>query len=260
MKKIYGYHPVESVLRQKTIRAGTLYLASDSGRARRIADSARAAGIRLNRCTRSELDGMISGGIHNGVILVYEEIIREKNCRPSLDQLIESENESVLIVVLDEITDPHNLGAVLRSADLFGVDAVVLPGRRTARENETVTKTSSGASLYVAVHTVPNLARFLDRCKENRFWVFGADITGIPVHKADFGGRTVIVMGREGAGLHALVRKKCDSLVAIPSGGHVDSFNVAVAAGIVLYEIRRRCDFQFAGRKEMAAMPPDIST
>ena len=150
---------------------------------------------------------------------------------------------TALILFLDEISDPHNLGAILRSADQFGAELVVLPTRRAARETQTVTKTSAGASLYVPVCSMPNLAAGLELAKEADFWVYGADLGGRRLDEVGIEGRVALVLGSEGGGLRRLVRERCDALVRIPSGGHVDSLNVSVAAGILMYEIRRQQRF-----------------
>ncbi|HTP57849.1 MAG TPA: 23S rRNA (guanosine(2251)-2'-O)-methyltransferase RlmB, partial [Spirochaetia bacterium] len=155
---------------------------------------------------------------------------------------------TALVLVLDGIMDPQNLGAILRSADQFNVDLVVIPSRRSAQENQTVAKVSSGASEYVPLVVVPNLATTLDLLKERGFWIFGAEAEGKSTASLDLNGKVCIVMGSEGAGMHRLVREKCDFLVSIPASGHVDSFNVSVAAGILLYEARRQQGFPHIGK------------
>ena len=159
------------------------------------------------------------------------------------ERLAEISSPSALILLLDEISDPRNLGAILRSADQFRVELVILPTRRAARETQAVVQTSAGASLYVPVASVPNLAAGLEAAKEAGFWVYGADLGGRRLDSVSFEGRVALVLGSEGAGLRRLVRERCDALVRIPSGGHVDSLNVSVAAGILMYEIRRQQDF-----------------
>lgn len=142
-------------------------------------------------------------------------------------------------MVLDGITDPHNLGAILRSADQFGADLVLIPERRSVQANETVVKVSSGAAQYVPVAVVTNLNRELEYLKKNGFWVYGADMKGNSSYEEKFSDRTVIVMGSEGDGMSSLVKKNCDYIVSIPMQGHIDSLNVSVAAGILMYEYRR---------------------
>ena len=141
--------------------------------------------------------------------------------------------------MLDGITDPHNLGAILRSADQFGVDLVIIPERRSVQANETVQKVSSGAAQYVKMSVVTNLSREIAYLKENGFWVYGADMSGNSSYEEKFSKRSVIVMGSEGDGISQLVRKNCDYITSIPMQGHIDSLNVSVATGILLYEYRR---------------------
>jgi 23S rRNA (guanosine2251-2'-O)-methyltransferase len=142
-------------------------------------------------------------------------------------------------MVLDGITDPQNLGAILRSADQFAAELVVIPSRRSARETETVSRVSSGASVYVPLAIVPNIATALERLKESGFWIYGADIAGEPLDRVSFSEKACLVMGSEGFGMRRLVREKCDHLIRIPASGHVDSFNVSVAAGILMFEVNR---------------------
>lgn len=162
--------------------------------------------------------------------------------------LADASDRSGLILVLDRITDPHNLGAILRSADQFGVDCVILPRRRSAETNETVARTSAGASNYVRTIRVPALVRTLASLKAAGYWVYGADVNGEDVSTVSFPPKSVLVMGSEGQGLSDLVRRCCDALVRIPIAGHVDSLNVSVATGILLYEIQR----QFRERSQSA--------
>lgn len=151
--------------------------------------------------------------------------------------------DTALILILDEITDPQNFGAILRSADQFSVDLVVVSSRKSAGKNETVVKVSSGAAVYVPVAVVANIGHAIETLKKYGFWVYGADMSGISILKTNLSGKTAIVMGSEGKGLHRLIRERCDALISIPSNGHVDSFNVSVAAGIIMYEIRRQQGF-----------------
>jgi 23S rRNA (guanosine2251-2'-O)-methyltransferase len=193
----------------------------------------------------AELTRLCGSPAHKGAVLALE-----KAPAPATDLrgwLSSFRRDTALALVLDHLMDPQNLGAILRSADQFAAEPVVVPSRRSAQETETVAKVSSGASAYVPLVVVPNIPTALDLFKENGFWIFGADIAGDPVSGADFRGRTCLVMGGEGPGMRRLVREKCDSLVRIPSAGHVDSFNVSVAAGILMYEVRRQQGFPSPG-------------
>jgi 23S rRNA (guanosine2251-2'-O)-methyltransferase len=141
---------------------------------------------------------------------------------------------------LDSITDPHNLGAILRSADKFEADLVITTERGAAGETETVAKTSAGASVWVPLLTVTNLVRTLKDLKTAGYWVYGARMDGQAAWDTAFTPKTVLVLGSEGKGLRRLVEESCDYFVGIPAGGHVDSFNVSVAAALLLYEFRRK--------------------
>jgi 23S rRNA (guanosine2251-2'-O)-methyltransferase len=146
----------------------------------------------------------------------------------------------VLVLLLDEITDPHNYGAILRCCDQFGVDLVLSRNRRSAKNADIVSKTSAGALSWVPQAETANLIRALDDLKKAGFWIYGADMEGEPVYKKDLSGRTALVLGSEGSGISRLLCESCDSMIGIPSLGRVDSLNVSVAAGVLLYEVQRQ--------------------
>ena len=151
-----------------------------------------------------------------------------------------AQRPAVLAVVADGVTDPANLGSITRSADQFGADLVVVPRRRTARVSDTVMRMSAGAAAHVATVTVANVAAALAQLKAFGCWIYGADLKGDPVDLVRFPPRVALVVGAEGGGLHTLVRSRCDHLVRVPTAGQVDSLNVGVAAGILMYEVRRQ--------------------
>lgn len=159
---------------------------------------------------------------------------------PQLSKKIAVLGEDSLVVVLDGITDAHNLGAILRSADQFVVSLVMVPAHGTARRTETVGRISAGASAHVPMVEVKNLSRAVELLKGAGFWVYGADGRGESLSNCTFAGKTALVMGSEGKGIARLLRENCDRLIAIPTRGHIDSLNVSVAAGILMYEIRRQ--------------------
>ncbi len=203
----------------------------------------------VRRIQRSELDALAGAAGHRGAGLLPAAagVARSPpEAAPAAglrERLASISNPTALILLLDEINDPHNLGAILRSADQFGVELAVLPTRRAARQTQAVVKSSAGASLYVPVLSVPSLASCLEQVKEAGFWVYGADLDGRRLDTLSFEGRVALVLGSEGSGLRRLVRERCDELVRIPTGGHVDSLNVSVAAGILMHEIRRQQGF-----------------
>ena len=149
------------------------------------------------------------------------------------------ENRSI-VVVLDSITDPHNVGAVLRSCDQFGADLVIMPERRSAIESEVIDRSSAGASAWVPVSVVQNLVRSVELLKKAGYWIYGADAGGEDVVTADFASKAVLVMGSEGEGIARLLKESCDTIISIPTCGRLDSLNVSVAAGVLLHEMRNR--------------------
>jgi 23S rRNA (guanosine2251-2'-O)-methyltransferase len=159
------------------------------------------------------------------------------------DALHSIQSSSPLILLLDELNDPHNFGAILRSADQLAVDLVVTTLRRSVSETPAVIRASAGASRYVPVIAVANLVQALETCKSGGYWIYGADVEGEILSEQRFEGPVALVMGGEHRGLRRLVREACDFLVRIPAAGRVDSFNVSVAAGILLYEVRRQQEF-----------------
>ena len=154
------------------------------------------------------------------------------------------ENEKNLtVVILDRVTDPHNVGAIIRSCDQFGASLVIIPEHNSANDiagNEVISRTSAGASAWVSVAIVNNLVRAAEQLKEAGFWIYGADAGGDTCGKIEFAKKTAIIMGSEGSGISQLLEKQCDSIVSIPTCGKIDSLNVSVAAGVLLYELYRR--------------------
>ncbi len=239
-KVIYGFHAIEEALRAGKGR-GTLHVSRKSGRIEALIQLAEQKHIPVKHAGDDSLAKLAGKGVeHRGAVYVQTVTKKRfKDLQEFLDSVEEQHQQDTLVLVLDGITDPQNLGAILRSADQFGVDLVVLPERRSAKVNTTVNKTSAGASSYVPVIVVKNLRRSISDLKEAGFWVYGADVEGSPLHTVDFAGQAVLVMGAEGKGLSRLILEECDHTATIPTSGHVDSLNVSVAAGIILYEMRR---------------------
>ena len=237
MNYLTGFHAIEELIKSGKAR-GPL-LVSDAGpRARAIIDMAVAAHIPVNRTGAHELERVARG--HRGIALTIDD--NAGAVETTVESFIASleEGQSALAVILDSITDPHNYGAILRSCDQFGVDLVVVAARRAAKDSETVSRTSSGASAWVPVATVPNLVRAAGLLKDAGFWIYGADMAGKKVYEHQFPARTALVMGSEGEGVAKLLRATCDEMVGIPSLGRVDSLNVSVATGVLLYEVVRQ--------------------
>lgn len=232
---LYGVHPVEEALRSGARSFGALYLAegAQGGRLRAIEQLARLQGLKIRRIHQRALDRMAGGGVHQGVVAAVEAR-RTHDLEEVLQAL--AGRESALLVVLDGVQDPHNLGAVIRNAALTGVAAVLVPKDRAAGVTPVVEKVAAGGLEHVDVVRIGNLAQTLRRLKEEGFWIFGAagDPGAEDLDKVDFPGRVVLVFGEEHQGLRRLTREHCDRLVRIPSTGVIDSFNLGTASGIIL--------------------------
>jgi 23S rRNA (guanosine2251-2'-O)-methyltransferase len=236
---VVGFHAIEELLKSGK-RRGVLYVSAGGSRRQELEQLARRRGYAVRRVPERELEEYVRGSRkeHRGAVFLAE---RDKGPVRDLQSFLDHQDRpGTLVLALDGITDPHNLGAILRSAEQFGVDVVVLPARRSARVNPTVEKVSAGASNYVRTVTVTNLRRALGQLKEAGYWVYGADAAGAPLWDAELQGKTVLVMGSEGKGVSEVVRRECDQLLRIPTSGRVDSLNVSVAAGVLLYECYRR--------------------
>ena len=234
---LVGYHAIEEALRAK-VKNAVLYVSGANRRITSLVAQARGIPITVKSVSHREMDLLTASDQHRGIALL---ILEAQQRRSSLNSfLTESSAPSRLVLLLDGITDPQNLGALLRSADLFSVDLVVLPERRSAHPNPTVAKTSAGASNYIQWISVPNLVRSVETLKKAGYWIYGADIKGKPPAECSFEGLVALALGSEGRGLSRLMQESCDTIVSIPTAGHIDSLNVSVAGGILLYEVRRQ--------------------
>ena len=227
------------------LRLKILY-AKQGPRVKKILAQAEKLFVAIEQRTDAELDKLTASlpeylQNHRGIILI-DERPQEQSPKLSVDALLAglASREKAFVVVLDSITDPHNTGAIIRSADQFAVDAVVLPERRSAGDFQTVSKISAGAAAWVPLLYTANLVRTVEELKRNGFWVFGADAQGDPLPHTKFPDKTVLIMGSEGSGISRLLKASCDSFTAIPTSGKLDSLNVSVAAGILMYEVRRQ--------------------
>ena len=252
MEVLYGLHPVEEAVRSGARRLDCVLLARERGDARldRLAQLCRDSGLRVTLESRDQLTRLARTDAHQGVLalvrerafLTIEDLLAPQ---PVTDNAARNSAEirpaHRFFLALDGIEDPHNLGALLRTADGAGVDGVILPERRSAPISATVAKTSAGASEHVRIARVTNLVRALEQMKQANLWVLGLDQRGTPDYM-DFDFRTdcVLVLGREGEGLHDLVKKTCDRLLRIPMAGAVSSLNVSVAGAVVMYEAMRQ--------------------
>ncbi len=231
----------EAIKREK----GVLYISRKEGRSGELAELAKNHGVSIRRVSDKELT-LLAGNGHRGFALETHETSKKDLIR-TLDELIADAEENTLVLLLDGITDPRNLGAILRAADQFAA-AVVVPRRRSAgKDSDSVSRASAGAVEWVSCIEVPNMARACEELKQGGFWIWGADMSGNPAPSVNLKGRTALVMGREGEGLHRLIKERCDGLIRIPTGGRIDSLNVATAAGILMYEARRQQSFPYRG-------------
>lgn len=237
--RITNLHAIEELLKRGNVSAELivdLKRGQIKSRLTHLVDLAERSGVPVVFASAEEINRSFGRGEHRGAVLKLEASAGV-SLKSALKQLREPQQ---LVLVLDSITDPHNLGAILRSADQFGADAVVIPAHGSAKETETVAGVSAGASAWVTVTVESNIRNAIDLLKKEGFWVFGADMQGKPITQIRLEGQIAIVLGSEGKGLRRLVKENCDGLISIPSSGHVDSFNVSVAASILMYEVRRQ--------------------
>jgi 23S rRNA (guanosine2251-2'-O)-methyltransferase len=232
---IYGVNPVLEALRAGTVRR--LRVSATAGdRVREIRERAAKTGIAVVVVQPADLDRAAKGGVHQGVAADVDEA-RDYDIR----ELVAGARGAPLIVVLDGIEDPHNLGAILRTADAAGVDGVVRQTRHAARLDGAAAKASAGAVAHVRIANVVNIARAVNALKEAGVWTVGLDASATASYdQIEFTQPTAIVLGAEGQGLRRLVRETCDRLASIPMQGHVGSLNVSVAAAVVLFEAVRQ--------------------
>ena len=201
----------------------------------RLASMAKEKGAVVKEVDSKKLDFMCGGANHQGVAAYVAA--HEYASVEDIFAYAEEKGEAPFIVVCDEIEDPHNLGAIIRTAECAGVHGVIIPKRRSASLNFTVGKTSAGALEYMRVARVSNLASTIDELKEKGCWVYGADMDGTDYKKTDFSGAVVLGIGSEGKGIGKLIRQKCDAIVSLPMKGNINSLNASVAAGILMYEV-----------------------
>ena len=244
---IYGIHPVEAALKARGRAFEYVAVASGRRDARieQVVAACRTAGVAVRFEPRIQLDRLVGTAAHQGVVAVTAS---KQYCDVS-DILAERRGKHAFVVVLDGVEDPHNLGAILRTADAAGADGVLLPERRAVGVTATVAKASAGASEHLRIARMANTARTLEELKVKNLWIVGLDERAPQAYDAiDYRMDCALVLGAEGKGMHDLVRRKCDFLVSIPVLGEVPSLNVSVAAAVVMYElVRQRKDSSASG-------------
>jgi 23S rRNA (guanosine2251-2'-O)-methyltransferase len=238
---VYGLHAVESLLKHNPDSILQLFVLQGRADERLAGVLKRVAqrGIPVAELSRAELDEK-SGGVHQGVVALCRELKLEKS-EGFLKQLLDGLERPPFLLVLDGVTDPHNLGACLRSADAAGVDAVIVPKDKSALMTPTVRKVACGAAEVIPFIAVTNLVRCLETLKQRGVWVQGAAGEATQsIYKTDLKGALAIVLGSEGTGMRRLTRETCDGLFSIPMAGEVSSLNVSVSAGVCLFEAVRQ--------------------
>lgn len=233
---IFGRNPVSEAIRSgRAIDSVLVAKGNVNGAITGILAKAREKKIRIKEVDPKKLDFMCAHGTHQGIAAVvaaceYKEL-------EDIFALANERGEAPFIIVLDEIEDPHNLGAIIRTAECSGAHGVIIPSRRSASLTFTVSKVSAGAVEYVPVVRVPNIPSVLDTLKEKGVWVYGADMNGEDYRKCDLSGAVALVIGNEGKGIGRLVREKCDVIVSLPMKGKLNSLNASVAAGVLMYAV-----------------------
>jgi 23S rRNA (guanosine2251-2'-O)-methyltransferase len=238
MSVLAGIHAVAEALKACPDRIERICIARGQGnpRVQEIIKEAQQKHVRISFEEKSWLDRKAEGFRHQGILCYAAEMDTYDS-----EEILDRSKFPGLLVVLDGVEDPHNLGAILRSAEAAGADGMFLPRHRSAGLSAAVVKASAGAASHAKVARVPNIAQLIESLKKRGFWVVGLDAASdLPIWKTDLTGPTVLILGNEGSGLHRLVREKCDFTVSLPIQGNVRSYNVSVAAGIALYEVLRQ--------------------
>ncbi len=236
---LYGANTAEEILKSGRRKVFRLYVSEGSleGKAKIIVSLARKAGCPVDFMNPRSLDHMAKGGNHQGIILEVEPV-QTLTLSEALARI--KDPKKTVWAGVDGITDPMNLGAIIRSAACFGVSAIILPERRTVGLTPSAQKTASGAIEKVDMVEVGNLNQTIIELKKKNFWIYGADMKGKPVDKMDFAFPVFMLIGSEGEGLHQKTMEHCDELVSIPQKGGVESLNASVAAGVLFYEISKK--------------------
>jgi 23S rRNA (guanosine2251-2'-O)-methyltransferase len=230
---IFGMNPVLEAIRSHPDRIHYIAVAKGA-HTNRVFDAAKKAGVPVRILPPEQIDRLAGRGVHNGVVADVSEADYA-----DFDALIALE-ETKFVLILDGITDPQNFGAILRVADGFGVNLVVIPQHDSVGLTPAAVKASAGASEWIPVAQVTNLARSIEELKKREFWIYGASANGEPPTAIDFRGKVALVLGSEGKGIRRNVLEHCDRIVTIAMLGRVESFNVATAAAVLCYEVRRQ--------------------
>lgn len=234
---ICGRNPVIEALKSGAA-LDMIYMEGNGGSLSVIRRLAKEKGIPIKDVKEDKLKKLSGGASHQGVAAVGA--CGEYVTVEDILEVSQKKGTPPFIIICDEIEDPHNLGAIIRTAETSGADGVIIPKRRSAGLNATVFKTSAGAASYVPVARVSNLAAAIDKLKENGVWIYGTDADGSDYSETDLTGSCGLVVGSEGFGISRLIREKCDFMMRLPMLGKINSLNASVAAGIFMYEILRQ--------------------
>lgn len=234
---ICGRNPVLEALKSES-SLDTIYINGEGGILGRIRSMAKQNGIVVKEVSSQKLSQMTDGASHQGVAATIS--CAEYVTVEDILEISEKKGTNPFIIICDEIEDPHNLGAIIRTAEAAGADGVIIPKRRSASLNSTVHKTSAGAASWVPVARVSNLAAAIDKLKESGVWIYGTDASGENYDGVDLKGSIALVIGSEGFGMGRLIKEKCDFLLKLPMNGKITSLNASVAAGIFMYEAVRQ--------------------
>lgn len=240
MAHIFGVLPVLEALRSGGRRIERILIADSARheRLREVLEAAKRAGVPVRREPRAALDRLSNNANHQGVIAMGAAASYADE-----SQVLSGITPGTTFVLLDGVEDPHNLGAIIRTAECSGASAVIIPERRAAHITEVVAKTSAGATEYLPIARVTNIGAFIEQLKRRNVWVVGVEQSGeMKYTDYDYTGAVALVFGGEGHGLHRLVRERCDVIVSIPMRGRITSLNVSVAVGVVLFEAMRQRD------------------
>lgn len=258
---ITGFHSIEEKIRSLSKNKDNasnykLFYSKPGPRVKKILAAAQDAGVTAEQTDDKKLDDLVKDldetlQDHRGIVMTIAGAKKSAENLVDFDFWIKKHSASSegtgkstreTVVILDKITDPHNVGAIIRSCDQFGASLVVIPEHNSASNiasNEIIGRTSAGASAWVPVAIVKNLVRAAEQLKQAGFWLYGADAGGEDITGLSFAQKSAIIMGSEGSGIDALLQKNCDTIVSIPTCGKIDSLNVSVAAGVLLYEVYR---------------------
>lgn len=254
MKVVTGFHAIEEKIlslqkQNDKIKDYQIFYSKAGPRVKKILEAAKKFGVKVTQCDDKTLDGKVTDldeslQDHRGIVLEMNgDSGKQKNLIDFDEWLkVNGESEKSTVMILDRVTDPHNVGAIIRSCDQFGAALVILPENNSSHDigSEVISRSSAGASAWVPVSIVTNLVRTVEKLKEAGYWIYGADAGGENLTEVQFSKKTVMIMGSEGTGMARLLEEQCDTIVSIPTCGKIDSLNVSVAAGVLLYEIYKR--------------------